>query len=299
MPKRVIDFDAMWGSTKIALCSEWVRPYYAWLYGLADANGSFEMTDLRVVWGKVTAILPNLGLSEVGKIFSEFERNGLLFTWTVGGKRYGHWTKSDLPGRLPAASHRLRRRQKLFAPMVPARELRLYLQRFDEKELPCTGLGLGLGLGIGESKDQKQVAQATPSRFAFEGTHLKISEGQDRLLAEAFPWIDRKQEYRKMDSWCEANPKKRPKSYSKFAHNWFQRIDPPGVRDDRAKQRTQRNVDAAGRFLRKVGAVDGAVRGSDGGNGDGAADRHLLPSIEERDENGGVGDGVSGSTPAV
>jgi hypothetical protein len=53
MPKRVIDFDAMWASDKIAACAEWAQAEYAWLYGLADCAGCFECTSLRVIWGRV------------------------------------------------------------------------------------------------------------------------------------------------------------------------------------------------------------------------------------------------------
>src|SRR5574337_1114273 len=53
MPKRVIDFEAMWASDKLAACAVWARREYAWLYGLADCSGSFELSNLRVVWGKV------------------------------------------------------------------------------------------------------------------------------------------------------------------------------------------------------------------------------------------------------
>ena len=55
MPKRVLDFDAMWAYDKIAACAEWAKAEYAWIYGLADANGSFELTNLRVLWCKVSA----------------------------------------------------------------------------------------------------------------------------------------------------------------------------------------------------------------------------------------------------
>jgi DNA-binding MarR family transcriptional regulator len=72
-------------------------------------------------------------------------------------------------------------------------------------------------------------AQNRPSpSLAFRGVHLMITEKQDRLLGEAFPWIDRQSEYRKMDSWLEANTESRPKKHSRFAHNWFQRNSPKG-----------------------------------------------------------------------
>jgi hypothetical protein len=32
MPKGVIDFDAMWGSDKLASCAAWAQAEYAWLY---------------------------------------------------------------------------------------------------------------------------------------------------------------------------------------------------------------------------------------------------------------------------
>ncbi len=52
MPKRLIDFEAMWASDKLAACAEWAQVEYAWVYGLADANGSFELTNVRVIWGR-------------------------------------------------------------------------------------------------------------------------------------------------------------------------------------------------------------------------------------------------------
>jgi hypothetical protein len=64
--------------------------------------------------------------------------------------------------------------------------------------------------------------------LAFAGQHLSVTEQQDGLAAEAFPWVDLQVEYRKMDSWLEANPNKRPKAPAKFIHNWLARIDPPG-----------------------------------------------------------------------
>ena len=128
MPKRVIDFDALWASDKLAACAEWAQSEYAWLYGLADASGSFEMTNLRVIWGRVAAIRKNLTLERLEQIFDEFIARGLLFTWEENGKRYGHWTGSDVPGRLPAPSWRARL-EKL-APPVPRHALAVYSARF-------------------------------------------------------------------------------------------------------------------------------------------------------------------------
>ena len=152
MPKRVIDFDALWASDKLAACAEWAQSEYAWLYGLADASGSFEITNLRVIWGRVAAIRKNLTLERLEQIFEEFIARGLLFTWEENGKRYGHWTGSDVPGRLPAPSWRARL-EKL-APPVPREGLAAYSARFGgSKEGIVTRRGIATGSPAAESRD--------------------------------------------------------------------------------------------------------------------------------------------------
>jgi hypothetical protein len=128
MPKRVIDFDAMWGSDKLASCAEWAQAEYAWFYGLADASGCFEVTNLRVIWGRVAAIRRNLTIERLEQVFAEFQDKGLLFVWEHEGKRYGHWTGSDVPGRLPPPSWRMRLER--LAPPVPKQQFAEYVSRF-------------------------------------------------------------------------------------------------------------------------------------------------------------------------
>ncbi len=134
MPKRVLDFDALWSSDKIAACASWAQAEYAWLYGLADCNGCFELTNLRVIWGRVAAIRHALTLERLEQIFQEFIAHGLLFTWQAGGKRYGHWTGSDQPGRLPPPSWRARLER--LAPPVPKAELAAFMARFSQSHIP-------------------------------------------------------------------------------------------------------------------------------------------------------------------
>jgi len=122
----VIDFDAMWASDKIAACAEWAQAEYAWLYGLADCAGCFELTNIRVIWGRVAAIRKNLSLERLEQVLDEFHTHGLLFIWHENGKRYGHWTGSDVPGRLPPPSWR--NRLERLAPPVPGEQLAKYLQ---------------------------------------------------------------------------------------------------------------------------------------------------------------------------
>src|SRR5713226_5333763 len=156
MPKRVIDFDAMWGSDKLAACAEWAQVEYAWLYGLADASGCFELTNLRVIWGRVAAVRRNLTLERLEQVFDEFHDKGLLFIWGEHGKRYGHWTGSDVPGRLPPPSWRMRLER--FAPPVPKQQLVEYMSRFARGRAASVG---GAFLGPG-SPAVERVAESGP-----------------------------------------------------------------------------------------------------------------------------------------
>jgi hypothetical protein len=147
MPKRVIDFDAMWGSDKLASCAEWAQAEYAWLYGLADASGCFELTNLRVIWGRVAAIRHNLSLERLEQIFQEFQDKGLLFVWEENGKRYGHWTGSDVPGRLPPPSWRMRLER--LAPPVPKQQLAEFMSRFSRGRAASPGGGFLVDSSLG------------------------------------------------------------------------------------------------------------------------------------------------------
>src|SRR5579859_5143287 len=127
MIKQVLDGDAMYGSDKIAACAPWAQPEYAWLYCLADANGSFELTNLRVPYGKAYAIRKGASIERFEQIIDEFHDKGLLFIWAQDGKRYGHWTGSNKPGRLPRESRRTPRYGPIFAPPVPSEQLQAYV----------------------------------------------------------------------------------------------------------------------------------------------------------------------------
>lgn len=163
MPARLLDFEALWASEKLAACDSTVRVEYAWLYGLADANGSFEL-NMRSIHSRVSAIRPRLTLRRLETVFAELERHGLLFTWQENGKRYAHWTKSELPGRLPKPSER--HRYKKFAPPVPKERLSEYESRFCRDSVATTsptGVGVGVGVGFGVGKgDGDGVGEGAP-----------------------------------------------------------------------------------------------------------------------------------------
>jgi len=172
MPKRVIDFDAMWGSDKLAACAEWAQGEYAWLYGLADASGCFELTNLRVIWGRVAAIRRNLSLERLEQIFHEFQDKGLLFVWEENGKRYGHWTGSDVPGRLPPPSWRMRLER--LAPPVPKQHLAEFMSRFSR--------GRAASPGGGFFTDLSQGMNQAPPKASFDkrlNGDLEAAQAQD------------------------------------------------------------------------------------------------------------------------
>ena len=176
MPKRIIDGEAIWSSDKLAACELWARREYPWLYPLADANGCFELTNLRVIWGKVAAIRPDLTLQKLQEVFEQFTRHGLLFTWSKNGKRYGHWTRSE--GRLPPKSERSR--HKSLAPDIPAGELAKYLNSFEINEVSNTDdlsrdsvLDLGSDLvGVKDLVEVEEMRKIAAAAFAAIGFDL-------------------------------------------------------------------------------------------------------------------------------
>jgi len=178
MPKRVIDFDAMWGSDKLAACAAWAQGEYAWLYGLADASGCFELTNLRVIWGRVAAIRANLTIERLEQVFAEFQDKGLLFVWEHEGKRYAHWTGSDVPGRLPPPSWRMRLER--FAPPVPKQQLAEYMARFARGRAALAGVGFR-----GETREESGAAR---ENLKFENADLReksvATGGRDGMARE-------------------------------------------------------------------------------------------------------------------
>jgi hypothetical protein len=97
-----------------------------------------------------------------------------------------------------------------------------------------------------EEEKKKTKAQAAPSPLAFDDKLLRVSKSQDNTLAEAFPWVDRQREYRFIVSWLSANPKRRPRSASRFLHNWFAKVRTPQGKVNHAAERTEQNLRTAG-----------------------------------------------------
>jgi hypothetical protein len=220
MPKRVLDFDALWASDKLAACAEWAQSEYAWLYGLADASGSFEITNLRVIWGRVAAIRKNLTLERLQEIFDEFIARGLLFTWEENGKRYGHWTGSDVPGRLPRRSWRMRL-EKL-APPVPCAALAIYSARFG-------GSKESMVAGASAASQSGQASDAPPREISPEFDEQQARFTHEREHAHAQDWdldedLDLEKEREKQVCPAPPIPVRIPDSAdSRIRHQQFER----------------------------------------------------------------------------
>jgi hypothetical protein len=57
----------------------------------------------------------------------------------------------------------------------------------------------------------------------FHGQFLDISDLQDEWLACLWPEVDRHSQYREIESWLDANPRRRPRNMKRFLHTWFSR----------------------------------------------------------------------------
>ena len=130
MPKRVLDGEGFWGSRKLRRCPLWIRKEYAYLYALADCNGSFEL-DIPVILGKLRANRPDLSIRKLELVFETFEKEGLAFVWSVNDREYVHWTGSERVGRLPRPSRRSNKYEKRLAPPVPEKAYAKYLRKFN------------------------------------------------------------------------------------------------------------------------------------------------------------------------
>ena len=163
MPKRVLDGEGFWGSRKLRRCPLWIRKEYAYLYALADCNGSFEL-DLPVILGKVKPNRPDLSWRKLDLIFRTFNEEGIAFVWTESGRHFAHWTGSERRGRLPRPSRRSNKYEKKLAPPIPRRAYKAYLQRFGEtlKASASDDLALATATATATATDK---AKETPLGF--------------------------------------------------------------------------------------------------------------------------------------
>jgi hypothetical protein len=117
MPKRVVDGEAIWQSSKLSQVQPLkYRGELANLLPLMSVNGSFE-ADARLIWVQVYGFnRPDVKLKDVEALLKEFERVKILFRWTTeDGKVWGYFVGVEKTGRLPPPSKRYStRRARIF-----------------------------------------------------------------------------------------------------------------------------------------------------------------------------------------
>ena len=120
MPKRIVDGEALWGSSKIRRLPQEYRYHYANWVPVAEANGSFEI-DLDSLLSRIyhPALDPDMDVSEVFYVLREFVIVGLIEVWKADSKVWGTFAGMDKPGRLPG--HAILDRYKNLPPNKPAR----------------------------------------------------------------------------------------------------------------------------------------------------------------------------------
>ena len=106
--KRIVDYPRLYDSAKLAaLPSEELRVEYCWLLGIVGPNGSYEWCPRRV-WAAAYAPIRERTVSEVAAYLDALLKAGLLVKWEQDSKTWGYFTGSELPGRLPRESWRVR-----------------------------------------------------------------------------------------------------------------------------------------------------------------------------------------------
>jgi hypothetical protein len=155
MPKRLIDGESLWKSSKLLRVSARYRSEYANLVPLAEANGVFECDPGRI-WAEIYAYnRTDVTAEDVVQFMDEFEKAGMLSRWEENGKIWGYWVGIDkhLPSlsAIKRGDYGIKKR----TPNPPE-----WAIQGKPTGTPCgiqenhtigLGLGLGFGLGIGES----------------------------------------------------------------------------------------------------------------------------------------------------
>lgn len=232
MPKRILDGEAMWRSTKIrAVEPSKFRSEFAWLLPLALANGVFEADPYRVWVDCYAFSRPEITLAIVSKILDEFERVDLLRRWEdTSGKVWAVWVGIEKPGRLPPPSS-LNRKDHARGPYPPPDLLTRQPAIVASNPLGAPRESLGnhtLGFGKEGNGSGAEVAA-----FFFAGQVLDLTKRQHEAFLKAYPWINLESEYRKMDAWLIAKGRHRRcgsrscvsclKGPALFAQNWLSR----------------------------------------------------------------------------
>ncbi len=95
MPRRILNGEKVWNSSKLAQLPDHYALAYAYLYPLALADGTFE-ADPEEVFVRAFARRKTWKIEDVAEILTAFERVGVLERRTApDGKIWGKWTASE------------------------------------------------------------------------------------------------------------------------------------------------------------------------------------------------------------
>jgi hypothetical protein len=101
MPKRILDGDALWRSSKIRSLRPGVALHYANWIPMAAANGVFE-ADVALIHATIYAyIMPWITRDNVQEVLDSFIESGLVRIYHAEGKTWGYFTGIEKSGRLP------------------------------------------------------------------------------------------------------------------------------------------------------------------------------------------------------
>lgn len=216
MPKRILDGERLWTSSKLKQVKIQFRAEYANLHPLAEANGSFEC-DPEQIHVKVYAYnRPDVTPKMVVQILDEFERVGMLHRWEERGKTWGYWNGIEKPGLLPSKSAKLRRDYHIEAPDLP------HGVPMGETRDHTSGLGVGFGIGrVGvrvqqKSGTTKQLLKQLPTIFK---NKFKIGLGKIYVEKELRSLVEEhgaNNVIAAFELWCEHNPNPPSKPASEF-----------------------------------------------------------------------------------
>lgn len=101
MPKRIIDGDALWLSSKVNKMPKEFRLHYANWIPLAEANGVFEADPARICARVYSFLLPEFTIRQVKKVLDAMVEVGLVRVWEAEGKTWGYFIGIEKKGRLP------------------------------------------------------------------------------------------------------------------------------------------------------------------------------------------------------
>jgi hypothetical protein len=203
MPKRVLDGEGFWGSRKLRRCPVWIRREYPYLYPLADCNGNFEL-DIPVILGKLKANRPDLSIRKLELVFETFKKEGLAFVWSVAGRQYVHWTRSERRGRLPQPSHRTNKYERKLAPPLPLEEYAAYLQQFGELVDVAASTGLATARATATATDRAKEKTTPPASPAFRALTDWMIKTFQETIGKKPTWV--KKDYVALAKLKKDNP---------------------------------------------------------------------------------------------